>query len=161
MFTQRNGACMGNWDSYIREEQERESAVIGKHRVVITEAGEAVTGPNSKKPGKPMIIIKLRPSGRRYTVTHRIVKNEYFNRNMTQFFDSFPEIMDGDFNFISWVGAEGAAMFKEDGNGYAAVSYFLSPERAADLPAFEGDKPEKQTITSLSDDSGDESDLPF
>ncbi len=151
---------MGNWDSYQREEQERESAVVGKHRVVITEAGEAVTGPNSKNPGTPMIVIKLRPSGRHFTVTHRIVKNDYFNRNMTQFFDAFPEITEGDFNFIGWVGAEGAAMFKEDSNGYTQVSYFLSPERAADLPAFEGQKPERQSVTTL-DEPEDEDELPF
>lgn len=152
---------MSNWDSYQREEQERESAVVGKYRVVITEAGDAVTGPNSKKPGTPMIVIKLRPSGRHFTVTHRIVKNEYFNRNMTQFFDAFPEITEGDFNFLGWVGAEGAAMFKEDSNGYTQVSYFLSPERAADLPAFEGEKPEKQSVTTLDDDSGLDDELPF
>lgn len=152
---------MGNWDSYKREEQERESAVVGKYRVVITEAGEAVTGPKSKKPGTPMIVIKVRPSGRRFTVTHRIVKGEWFNRQMTQFFDAFPEITEGDFNFISWVGAEGAAMFKEDYQGYTQVSYFLSPERAADLPPFEGEKPEKQTITTLDDPEDGESDLPF
>ena len=151
---------MGNWDSYKRETQERESAVTGKHRVVITDAGEAVTGPNSKKPGTPMIVVKLRPSGRKFSVTHRIVKGEYFNRQMTQFFDAFPEIKDGDFNFLSWVGAEGAAMFKEDSNGYTQVSYFLDPVRAADLPAFEGEKPEKQTVTSL-DTEEDDGDLPF
>ena len=152
---------MGNWDSYRREETERESAVTGKHRVVITDAGEAVTGPNSKKPGTPMIVVKLRPSGRKFSVTHRIVKGEYFNRQMTQFFDAFPEIRDGDFNFISWVGCEGAAFFKEDSNGYTQVSYFLSPERAADLPAFEGEKPERQTITSLSDPEDEDDGLPF
>ena len=152
---------MGNWDSYKRETQERESAVTGKHRVVITEAGEAVTGPNSKNPGTPMIVVKLRPSGRKFSVTLRIAKNDYFNRNMTQFFDSFPEITEGDFNFIGWVGAEGAAMFKEDANGYTQVSYFLSPERAADLPPFEGEKPEKQAITSLDDPEEDDDELPF
>ena len=151
---------LSNWDSYKREEQERESAVVGKNRVVITEATEAVTGPNSKNPGTPMIVIKVRPSGRRFTVTHRIVKNDWFNRNMTQFFDAFPEIEDGDFNFLSWVGCEGAAFFKEDAQGYTQVSYFLSPERSADLPPFEGDKPERQQITKL--DDGDLSDdLPF
>ena len=150
---------MGNWDSYTREEQERESAVVGKCRVVITEASESKTGPNSKSPGTPMIVIKLRPSGRRFTVTHRIVKNDWFNRNMTQFFDAFPEIMDGDFNFISWVGCEGAAFFKEDAQGYTQVSYFIDPVRAADLPPFEGEKPERQTVTALEED--DESDLPF
>lgn len=151
---------MSNWDTYKREEQERESAVIGKNRVVIVEANEAVTGPNSKNPGTPMIVIKVRPSGRRFTVTHRIVKNDWFNRNMTQFFDAFPEIDDGDFNFLSWVGAEGAAFFKEDSNGYTQIGYFIPPSRAKDLPPFEGEKPERQQITKL-DDSEDDGDLPF
>lgn len=151
---------MSNWDGFQREENERESAITGKYRVVVTDVDEAVTGPNSKNPGTPMIVIKLRPSGRRFTVTHRVVKNDYFNRNMTQFFDAFPEITFGDFNFLSWVGAEGAAMFKEGTNGYTELSYFLSPERAADLPPFEGEKPERQTITSL-DDAEDDDELPF
>ena len=150
---------MGNWDSYAREEKERESSVIGKCRVVITDAEEAVTGPNSKNPGTPMIVVKVRPSGRRFTVTYRIVKNDWFNRNMTQFFDAFPEIMDGDFNFLSWVGAEGAAMFKEDDRGYTQVAYFIDPVRAADLPPFDGDKPTRQTITKL--DEEDDGELPF
>ena len=152
---------MSNWDSYQREENERESAVTGKHRVVIVEAEESVTGPNSKVPGTPMIVIKLRPSGRHFTVTHRIVKNDWFNRNMTQFFDAFPEILDGDFNFLGWTGAEGAAFFKEDANGYTQVSYFLPPERAEGLPPFEGEKPERQTVTTLDDPEEDDGELPF
>ena len=149
------------WSDFQREEKERESAVTGKHRVVITEATEGVTGENSKNPGTPMIIVKLRPSGRRFSVAHRIVKNDWFNRNMTQFFDAFPEIPFGDFTFLSWVGCEGAAMFKQDERGYTQVAYFLAPERAADLPPFEGDKPERQTVTSLEDDADPDGDLPF
>lgn len=152
---------MGNWDTYVREEKERESAVIGKCRVVITDASEAVTGAKSKNPGTPMIVVKLRPSGRHFTVTHRIVKNDYFNRNMTQFFDAFPDIMEGDFNFLGWIGAEGAAMFKEDDQGYTQISYFISPERASDLPPFEGEKPERQTITSLDDTDDPFDEMPF
>ena len=151
---------MSIWSDFQREEKERESAVTGKHRVVIVEADESVTGPNSKSPGTPMVVIKLRPSGRRFTVTHRIVKNDYFNRNMTQFFDAFPEIPFGEQNMLLWVGAEGAAMFKEDANGYTQVQYFLSPERAADLPPFEGEKPERVTLTTL-DDPEDDDELPF
>ena len=149
-----------NWN-YNREEKERESAVVGKHRVVIVSAEEGVTGANSKKPGTPMIVVKLRPSGRRFTVTYRMVQGEYFNRNATQFFDAFPEIGDGNFDFITWVGAEGAAMFKEDAQGYTQISYFLDPVRAADLPPFEGDKPQRQTVTSLEDESADDGELPF
>ena len=152
---------MSNWSDFQREEKERESAITGKHRVVITDVSEGVTGPNSKNPGTPMILIKVRPSGRRFSVTYRIVKNDYFNRNMTAFFDAFPDILFGDFNFLSWIGAEGAAMFKEDDRGYTQVSYFLSPERAADLPPFEGEKPERQSITSLEDETEDDGDLPF
>ena len=152
---------MSNWNDFQREENERESAVTGKHRVVITEVSEGVTGPNSKNPGTPVIIVKVRPSGRRFSVTYRLIKNEWFNRNATQFFDAFPEIKFGDFSFLSWVGAEGAAMFKQDDRGYTQVSYFLSPERAADLPPFEGDKPERQTVTSLDDDADPDDDLPF
>ena len=152
---------MSNWSDFQREETERESAVTGKYRVVITEVTEGVTGQMSKNPGTPVIIIKVRPSGRKFSVTYRMVKNEYFNRNATQFFDAFPEIPFGDFSFLSWVGAEGAAMFKQDERGYCNVAYFLSPERAADLPPFEGDKPERQTVTSLEDDTADDDDLPF
>ena len=151
---------MSNWN-YNREEKERESAVVGKHRVVIVSAEEGVTGANSKKPGTPMIVVKLRPSGRRFTVTYRMVQGEYFNRNATQFFDAFPEIHEGSFNFIEWIGCEGAAMFKEDAQGYTQISYFLDPVRAADLPPFEGDKPARQTVTSLEDESADDGDLPF
>ena len=121
---------MGNWDTYKREENERASAITGKRRVVITEATEGVTGVNSKAPGTPQIIIKLRPSGCKFTLT----------------------------NFLSWVGCEGAAMLKEGSSGYTEVAYFLDPVRAADLPPFEGEKPLKQTITTLEDDSDD---LPF
>ena len=152
---------MSNWSDFQREEQERDSAVTGKHRVVITEATEGVTGAQSKNPGTPMIIVKVRPSGRHFSVTHRIVKNDYFNRNMTQFFDAFPEITFGDFNFLAWVGCEGAAMFKQDDRGYTQISYFLSPERAADLPQFEGEKPERQSITSLEDETEDDDEMPF
>lgn len=148
-----------NWN-YNREEKERESAVVGKHRVVIVSAEEGVTGANSKKPGTPMIEVKLRPSGRRFTVTYRMVQGEYFNRNATQFFDAFPEIPDGNFNFLEWVGAEGAAMFKEDSNGYTQISYFLDPVRAADLPPFEGEKPQRQTVTTL-EEVEDTDGLPF
>ena len=151
---------MSNWSDFQREEQERESAVTGKHRVVITEVTEGVTGQMSKNPGTPVIIVKVRPSGRHFSVTYRMVKNEYFNRNATQFFDAFPEIPFGDFNFLSWVGAEGAAMFKQDERGYCNVAYWLSPERASDLPPFEGDKPERQSVTTLDDEEVDD-DIPF
>lgn len=145
---------MGNWDSYQREERAQEDKVTGKQRCVIIGAEEKVS-----KSGNPMIEIKVRPSGCRFTVRTWLVKNDSFNRNATQFFDAFPDIPDGDFNFLAWTGAEGAAMFGEDENGYLKVRWWIDSERARNLPPFEGEKPERQTFTSLEDDS--ESDLPF
>lgn len=146
---------MGTWDSYHREEREEQEKVTGKLRCVITGAEE-----KTSKAGKPMIEITVRPSGCRFTVKTYLVQGEYFNRNATQFFDAFPEIGDANFMFAEWIGCEGAAMFDLDDRGYMRVKYFIDAVRAADLPAFEGEKPEKQTITTL-DDSEDDDELPF
>ena len=148
---------MGNWDDYRREEREEDAKVTGKQRCVITAVEEAV----SKSSGKPMIIVSVRPSGCRFVVKNYIVKNEYFNRNMTQFFDAFQEITDGDFNFLTWIGAEGAAMFAEDEQGFLKIKYWLDPVRVANLPPFEGTKPERQTLTTLDDEEESDGDLPF
>ena len=52
-------------------------------------------------------------------------------------------------------------MFKEDDRGYTNLSYFLDPVRAADLPPFEGEKPERQTVTSLKDEDDLDDGCPF
>ena len=148
-----------DWN-YSREESERQSAIVGKHRVVITDAYETVTGEKSKNPGTPMIVVKLRPSGRSFSLTYRIQKNDWFNRKMTEFFDSFKEIPEGNFEFIEWVGCEGAAMLKEGNSGYTEVAYLIDTVKAADLPPFEGKKPERQKVTSIAE-TEDEEDLPF
>ena len=148
---------MSNWDDYKREERETTSQVTGKLRCVITAVEESV----SKSSGNPMIIVSVRPSGCRFTVKSYIVKNEHFNRNMASFFDAFPEIGDGNFDFLTWVGVEGAAMFDTDENGYLKIKFWVYPRQAESLPPFEGDKPERQTVTSLADDAEPEEDFPF
>lgn len=145
---------MTNWD-YVREES-RPAVKTGKLRCVIVDAEETV----SKSSGKPMIVVTVRPSGSAAKVKSYIVKNDNFNRNATQLFDAFPDIGEGNFNFLEWAGALGAANFGEDENGYLKVKWWLSPEQASMLPAFEGSVPERQTVTSLDDDE-DESELPF
>lgn len=150
---------MSVWDSYQRESNGRDnSALIGKRRCVIVGAEETVSSA-----GNPMIVIKVRPSGCNFSVTTWLVKNEKFNHNATQFFDAFPEIGDGNFNFIEWIGAEGAADFGEDEKGYLKVKWWIDAVRASSLPPFEGDKPERQTITSLTEEEpyDDDDDLPF
>ena len=146
---------MADWSDYKREADDN-SGVVGKQRCVITDVEET----ESKTSHKPMLVISVRPSGCRFTVKTYIVKNEYFNRNMTQFFDSFVEIGDGNFSFMEWIGAEGGALFETDDAGYLRVKRFLSPMQIENLPPFEGDKPERQTVTTL-DDAEPDDEFPF
>lgn len=147
---------LSNWDDFQREDREESAKVTGRLRCVIVEAEETT----SKASGLPMIVVSVRPSGTTFKVKTYLVKNDHFNRNATAFFDAFPEITFGDFNFLSWIGAEGAAFFDLDDRGYMKVKYFIDAVKATDLPAFEGEKPERQAITTL-DDSEEDDELPF
>lgn len=153
---------MSNWDDYKREERTFENKVAGKLRCVIVDVEESV----SKTSGNPMIVITVRPSGTKLKVRSWLVKNEYFNRNAAEFFDAFPEIGDGNFNLIEWVGAMGAANFVENDSGYLDIKRWISADRAVNLPEFEGERPERQTVSSIGaisdlEDSDDEDELPF
>lgn len=143
---------MGNWDDYRREEHSR--LAPGDYRVEIVSVEE-----KKSKAGNPMLVIGIRPNGSNITINHYIVKNEWFNRNMTDFFDSF-NIDDGDFTLPTWVGAVGAARLKEDDRGYLKVQYFLDQRRAEKLSPWDGPMPERQELTRL-EDIEDESELPW
>jgi hypothetical protein len=134
---------MSNWN-YVREESTNVAA--GDHRFEVVSAEEKVS-----KSGKNMIVVSLKPNGASFTVNDYIVEGEYFNRKMTQFFDS-TGIEEGNFNLLTWVGAVGAARFKEDENGYLKVQYYLDPKRAEKLPPWVGDMPQRQTVTTLGGD---------
>lgn len=145
---------MSNWE-YQREEQER--LAPGDYRVCVMDVQE-----KTSQAGNPMIVVTLKPNGGSFRINHYIVKNQYFNRNMTQFFDSF-NVTEGNFNFLEWIGAMGAARLKEDENGYLKVSYFIDKARAENLPPWEGEAPEQQKVTSLDDfeEIDTDDDLPF
>ena len=147
---------MSNWN-YTREEANRLSP--GDYRVAIVEVQETT----SKSSGNPMIVVTVQPNGSNIKIQNYIVRNEYFNRNMTQFFDAFPQIEEGDFNFLGWVGCVGAARLKEDENGYLKVAWFLDAKRAEKLPPWQGDMPERQTVTEIGgfEEIEDSEDLPF
>ena len=149
---------MTNWN-YQREEDEMSAPVTGKKRCVIVSAEESV----SKTSGNPMIIIGVRPSGFNFTVKEYLVQNDRFNMNATKLFDCFPSIGEGNFNLLTWIGAEGAALFDEDERGFLRVKRWLYPKQAANLPPFEGEKPEQQEVTSLDDPEEEEDDdeMPF
>ena len=143
-----------DWN-YQREDT-RSDALKGKYRCVIVDVEETT----SKTSGLPMIVVTVRPSGTKFKVKTYIVKNDKFNKNMTQFYDSFPEIPEGTFNFVEWVGCEGAAEFGEDEQGYTRLKWFISASKAVGLPAFEGEKPERQVVTKI-DEIDDDDELPF
>jgi hypothetical protein len=141
--------------SYQRDESAGNRIAAGNYRVVIVSAEEAI----SKSTNKEMIIVGVRPSGTKMTIKYYIVEGEYYNKNLTRLFDSF-DIEDGDMNLAGWVGAMGAAKLKEDENGYLKVAWFISKDRSANLPPFEGERLERQTVTEM-EDLDPEEDLPF
>lgn len=147
---------MSNWSDYKPVESENVGA--GKHRCVIVDAEEST----SKSSGLPMWVITVTPNGSKAKVKSYIVKNEYFDRNMTSFFDSFG-IQRGDFNSLGWIGAMGAANFGTDDKDYLKVKWFLTPKQAEGLPEWVGPLPERQTVSTLGDTIPleDDSDFPF
>lgn len=146
---------MSSWSNWKREERTRMEP--GDYRVEIVDVEE-----RESRAGNPMLVVSVRPNGSKITIKHYIVQNEYFNRNMTEFFDSF-NIADGDFNFITWKGAVGAARLKEDENGYLRVGWFIHQNRAESLPPWQGQMPERVTLTELADsfEEIDDDDVPF
>jgi len=139
--------------NYTREESNR--LTPGNYRVEIVDVEEAQT----RLSGRDMLVVTLKPNGSNIKIQHYIVQNEYWNRNMTQFFDSF-NIDEGDFNLPTWIGAVGAARLKENENGYLKVAWFIDKKRAEKLPAWQGEMPERQTVTEFKEIKDDD-DLPF
>lgn len=146
---------MSDWSDY---KAETSSEKTGKRRCVVVDAQETT----SKSSGLPMWVITTTPNGSKIKVKSYIVKNQYFNRNMTAFFDSFG-IERGNFNSLEWIGAVGAAEFGTDENGYLKVKWFLSPTQQKSLPEWEGEYPERQTIMKVFEglEELSEEELPF
>lgn len=146
---------MSMFDDY--REEEATCIEPGNHRVVITDAEETI----SKTSGNPMLVITVQPSGSEIHIKHYIVKNQYFNRNTTELFDSFG-ISRGNGNLLEWVGAMGAARLVEDENGYLKIKRFLPPEKQDALPPWQGKRPERQQVNSgFSEPLPNGEDLPF
>lgn len=145
---------MSFFDGYKREERSR--LTPGDYRVAITDVEETTS-----RNGNPMLVVTVQPNGSEIRIKHYLVKNEYFNRNLTDLLDSFG--LGENFDTLTWVGAVGAARLVEDENGYLKVRYFLTPERAEKLPPWQGREPERQEVSSLGDgfEVLDEDDLPF
>ena len=85
----------------------------GTHRVRINSADKAVS-----KKGSDMLVLKLDVSGYSETLYHYIVfmadRPEITNRNLTQLFDSFKDIKEGDLDMRNWIGKIGACAVKHE-----------------------------------------------
>lgn len=125
------------WE-YQREEQQFDVLPEGKYRIRVKEADKGIS-----KAGNDMLVLQFEVSGKKSILFHYITfmcdHPEITNRMLTQFFDSFPGISEGDFDMKKWIGKVGACMVKHDeynGNTTAKISYFIKADKQDDLPPW-------------------------
>lgn len=123
--------------------QERQFPIIpeGEYKIRIRSAEKAVS-----KSGRDMLSLQFDVSGRNEILYHYIVflddKPEITNRMLTQFFDSFKDIADGDFNIRNWIGKVGACKIKHEETDYnggttqARIHYFIEASKQGTLPPW-------------------------
>lgn len=126
--------------NYTRDESSSFETKIpeGAHRIRIKVADKTISST-----GNDMLTLKFEVSGHKGLIYHHIVflkdRPEITNRNLTQFFDSFKDIPDGDFDTSHWIGKVGAAQIKHEewnGNVNAKVNWFIHRDKQSDLPAW-------------------------
>lgn len=130
---------MSDW-SYTRDESSGFETRIpeGRHRCRIKAAEKAVS---SK--GNSMLTMQLNISGYAETVYYYLTflkdNPSFTNQKLTQLFDSFKDIPDGEFDLSKWIGKVGACTIKHEdynGNAKAKVGYFIHANKQNDLPAW-------------------------
>ena len=134
--------------SFQREENDGFSTKIpeGKHRVRIENAERSVS-----KKGNDMLILTLAVNGFDELVYHYITfmpaNPQITNRMLTEIFDSFSGIEEGNLNIQAWMGKTGACTIKHEeynGNVNSKVGRFIPADKQGDLspwaaePSFEG-----------------------
>lgn len=127
-----------SWN-YQREETSFAPLPEGKYRIRIRSVEKAMS---SK--GNDMLVFQFDVSGSNKVLFYYLVflndKPEITNGKLTQFFDSFKDIKDGDFNIMNWVGKVGACMVKHEdyqGEPRERVSYFIKADKQDSLPPWQ------------------------
>ena len=122
------------WE-YKREESQFQQLPEGRYRIRVRSAEKAIS-----KKGNDMLALQFDVSGSRQVLYHYIVflddRPEITNRMLTQFFDSFADIEDGNFNMATWIGKVGACQVKHDEDGRARLQYFLRSKQQDTLPPW-------------------------
>jgi len=152
------------WE-YKREEAQFAQLPEGRYRIRVRAADKAIS-----KKGNDMLALQFEVSGSNQILYHYITfiddKPEITNRMLTQFFDAFKDIPEGDFNMAKWIGKVGACQVKHDEGGRAKIHYFLRGKQADDLPPWKEPggagappKVDKDGFMDVGDAADD--DLPF
>lgn len=115
---------MTNWSENFKRETREEIDWTGVHAFQITDVAEGV----SKTSGLPMLIISTEQSKSGIKCTQYIVKNDFFNQNMTELFNALDEVEFGDFDFTHWIGKVGVARYKRDKKGFITLGRFLAAD---------------------------------
>lgn len=148
------------WE-YKREESNSEFQVIpeGEYRIRIKSADKAVS-----KSGNDMLKLTFEVSGYNSLLFHYIVfmadRPEITNRMLTQFFDSFKDIPEGEFDTSKWIGKVGACKVKHEeynGKQSAKIHYFINANKQGSLPAWK--EPTNNTTASTSNTTGGYADI--
>ena len=144
-------------DDFKVEETERKTKIEpGDYRCVITSVEETT----SKSSGKPMLVVSVRISDSNIVIKNYIVKNDYFNQNVTKILKAFGIELENR-QPLSWVGHLGACHIDyEENSTFFKIKWWLDPEETTSLPPFVGDIPAIQTVTTIPSEE-DESELPF
>lgn len=136
----------------------------GRYRVRIKSAEKT-----QSKSGNDMLALQFDVNGYSETLYHYIVfmpdKAELTNQKLTQFFDSFKGIPDGEFDTAKWIGQTGACTIKHDkyeGNTKSKVGYFIPADKQQDLPLWTLENGVQETADGFIDiPEGMDGDLPF
>lgn len=147
------------WE-YKREENEFRQLPEGRYRIRVRSAEKAIS-----KNGNDMLVLQFEVSGSNQILYHYIVfmddRPEVTNRMLTQFFDAFKDIPDGDFNLNNWVGKVGACQVKHDDADRAKLHYFLRGRQADELPPWKEPGAPAKTESNTDFVPAGNSDLPF
>lgn len=147
---------------YQREESTPQFEQIpeGKHRIRIKSVEAA-----QSKAGNDMLVFQFEVSGYNSVLYHYITflndKPEITNRMLTNFFDSFKDIPEGNFKFSTWTGKVGACVVAKDKNdpNRTRLSYFIAADKQKELPAWK--EPNSDAPAGFEEVSESDSDLPF
>lgn len=128
-----------SWNYQREESNPFEVIPEGQHRIRVKSAEKA-----QSKSGNDMLTLQFEVSGYDGVLYHYITfmkdRPEITNRMLTQFFDSFKDIPEGEFDTAKWIGKVGACKVKHEwynGNEQAKISYFIKAEKQGDLPPWQ------------------------